>query len=393
MALKRSAFFSFLFSALLLLVAAASPREETAGRSAVPLTKVIEHLGFDYHFSPAMGAITIEHGGQRLVLVVGAPDIYVRDRIIRMGESVKLEGDSILIPPEGVDIIIRQLTKRSLRWTYDGSRFALKSGRVTEKVSDEPGYDTSAVSEKTIMRRKTEYRIGAIIIDAGHGGKDPGGIGYNGTREKDIVLEVSRELKRELERRLRGIDIIMTRVDDSFLPLEQRGEIANVVEPVKNPVFLSIHANVSYESNSCGYESYFLSIDPFGESARDVAMKENSVLNYEIENYNEYLKEIINRIVDIEYRRESRLLADFIQKRLGSSIGTASPDRGVKSAFFYVLKTVAMPAVLVEIGFVTNKKEALNLLEADYQRKIARGIAEGVEDFVLSFQNTDGFTR
>jgi N-acetylmuramoyl-L-alanine amidase len=218
-------------------------------------------------------------------------------------------------------------------------------------------------------------------------------MGYNGIKEKDIVLSISSELKKELERNLKGVDIIMTREDDSFVSLEQRGELANSIEPAKNPVFISIHANVSYDSDSFGYESYYLSIDSFGESARDVAMKENSVLKYEVNNYNEYLKEIINRIVDIEYRRESMLLANYIQKRLKESVGSESIDRGVKSAFFYILKTVAMPAILVEVGFVTNKKEAINLLEPEYQKKVARGIASGIEDFLVAFQTTAGFTR
>ena len=120
---------------------------------------------------------------------------------------------------------------------------------------------------------------------------------------------------------------------------------------------------------------------------------ENSVLNFESENYNDYLKEIINRIVDLEYRRESIKLAEFIQNRLSGTVGLKSTDRGVKGAFFYVLKAAKMPAVLVEIGFVTNKEEALNMLKPDYQKRLAKGIAEGIGDFITTFRRTEGFTK
>ncbi len=206
-------------------------------------------------------------------------------------------------------------------------------------------------------------------------------------------MGVAKELNRELKRRLRDKDILLIRRDDTFLSLEARGEVANSIDPEKNPLFISIHANVSFTPSTKGYESYFLSIDSSDEKARDVALRENSVLEFEVENYDDHLIEIINRIVDIQYRRESMLLAEYIQNGLEKKLGNDSENRGVKSAFFYVLKSSKMPAVLVEIGFVTNEREAINMLQKDYQRRLARGISDGIEDFINTFHKSNGFTE
>jgi N-acetylmuramoyl-L-alanine amidase len=186
---------------------------------------------------------------------------------------------------------------------------------------------------------------------------------------------------------------LITREKDEFVSLEERGKIANDTDPDENTIFISIHANASFNKSTFGYETYFLSLDPIDEAARDVASMENSVLTYETDDYSDYLTEIINRIVDVEYRRESMKLAENIQKSLRGTIGNDSADRGVKSAFFYVLKASKMPAVLVEIGFLTNKDEVLKMIQSDYQKRIARGIAEGINDFILLFRKTEGFTK
>ena len=204
---------------------------------------------------------------------------------------------------------------------------------------------------------------------------------------------MAEELKRELVKKIKGKKILITREKDRFVSLEERGKIANDTDPDENTIFISIHANASFNKNTFGYETYFLSLDPIDEAARDVASMENSVLIYETDNDSEYLTEIINRIVDVEYRRESIKLAESIQKSLRGTIGNDSADRGVKSAFFYVLKSSKMPAVLIEIGFLTNKDEALKMIQSDYQKRIARGIAEGINDFILLFRKTEGFTE
>jgi N-acetylmuramoyl-L-alanine amidase len=375
-----------LFSAGMLPVEAGVSPTEQARPEFVPLADVVERLELNYELHTTTGILTVEKNGSTLLFQLGSREVYHKDGTVSlMKEAVHHEGEVLLIPAGGIDLVVRHIVKRPVKWGYeDGSFFTYEGNRP---VSERPQ------TERTEGRGPSEYVVKTIIIDPGHGGKDPGGIGYNDIYEKEIVLQVALELERELKKRLRGVEIVVTRSEDRFLSLEERSRVANDTDPTKNPIYISIHANVSFSVSTHGFESYYLSIEPYDEEAREVASMENSVLGFEIEDYNEYLREIINRIVDIEYRRESMKLAQFIQSGIEGSVGEVSASRGVKSAFFYVLKAVKMPSVLIEVGFVTNPKEAERLLKPEYERKIAKGIAEGIIDFTETFSRTEGFTR
>ena len=345
--------------------------------------------------------LTVEHAGSRIVYILGSREVYAGKKVLFLKEQLELRDGVIHASPGAVDMFVYHVAGRPYAWVYDGELFVIQQPRSRENMHREMGASGATASaarypEHTGRDDRSSIEIGeidAIVIDAGHGGKDPGGIGSDELHEKDIVLDVALELKKDLRRRFRGKEILLTRRDDTFHSLEDRGRMANGIDPVKNPIFISIHANVSFSTNSRGYETYFLSLDAVGDDARDVASRENSVLNFEIEDSNDYIGEIINRLVDIEYRRESMLLAEYIQSGLEHRVGSESKARGVKGAFFYVLKESKMPAVLVEIGFVTNEEEAVLLQQSDYQKRIARGISDGVEEFIKAFNKTEGFTR
>jgi N-acetylmuramoyl-L-alanine amidase len=373
-----------LLPALFLLFFSAAPREERPVN--VPFMEIVKYFDLDYQLRSTTGIIKVIKDDRSLTLQLGSNEVYDGDgKIYHMKNRLSFTDAQILLPADGVDIVMEQLLKLYARWEYKDGVFTTLKGPAPV-VKNEP---------KQIERQRaiSGHVVRTVIIDAGHGGKDPGGIGYNETREKDIVLKVSKELERELKQRLHGVEVVTTREKDIFISLEERSKIANSTDPRNNPIYISIHANVSFAQNSSGYESYFLSLEPYNDEAREVASMENSVLGFEIENYDEYLKEIINRIVDIEYRRESMTLAELIQGGLQNNLKKESPNRGVKSAFFYVLKAVKMPSVLVEIGFVTNPEESSMLLTPEYQKKIAEGIADGIEDFTVMFSNTEGFTK
>jgi len=363
-------------------------RVETAETEYVPVAQVIKYFGFDFAFNPAAGILKIEYRQSSIVFLTGTREVFIDNRIELLGSNTGVLGGQVVIPADGIEMIIRHLLRKRIPWVYANGTFT-----VEKRTDEEKRSIVVKRGERSLPHRIYDYEIQTIIIDPGHGGKDPGGVGYNGIKEKDIVLDVAKEVKKELRKRYKGKEIIITREKDVFLSLEERGNIANNIDAEKNAIFISIHVNASFNQNTYGYETYFLSLDPIDEEARDVASTENSVLTFEIENYNEYLREIINRIVDVEYRRESMRLAEYIQKRLGFTIGNESIDRGVRSAFFYVLKASKMPAILVEIGFVTNRQEALTMLQSEYQKRIARGIAEGINDFIIVFHKTEGFTK
>jgi N-acetylmuramoyl-L-alanine amidase len=376
-----------------ILLSSSAPKEVQNQAQTVPLMQVIEFLDLDYQFSSTTGAMRLERGDMAVTFVLSSSEVFTHNRVYHLQGGVETGGGIIMLSGEAVDLLIHQLFDRSMSWRYEGGVFSISKGRTGRTAGGTPGSVPSPLTARRINDPAGEIGgIGAIVIDAGHGGKDPGGMGDQLIREKDVVLAVARELQEELERRFRDKEIVLTRDKDTFVSLEERGAFANRIDSGKNPLFISIHANVSFSQNVNGYETYFLSLDAFGEKARDVASRENSVLDFETDDTGDYVEEIINRIVDIEYRRESRLLAQYIQNGLQHRVSSESVNRGVKSAFFYVLKESKMPAVLVEIGFVTNGREAQKLQQPEYQRRIARGISDGVEEFIAVFEKSEGFT-
>jgi N-acetylmuramoyl-L-alanine amidase len=386
-----------LYSALLLLITGvlllfstcastrtSAPADRNLPRGGIPIAAVLKELGLDFRISPTIGTCAVSMpDSDDLVFALGSRQVRVGDRTREISfPAVMVEG-RFTVPRDGVDLLLTELYGARTGWSWNGRKFSL-SGDRNRNARQHP--------DRKRRRAPVSFDVHTIIVDPGHGGKDPGGVGVEGILEKDITLQISRHLADELRRRLRK-EVITTRDDDVYLSLEERGAVANRVEPEKNPLFVSVHANVSFNSRTAGFESYYLSLDPFGDKARDVASTENSVLGFEIDDHRSYLGDVLNQLVDVQYRKESHKLAEHIQDGLHGSLGNLSPNRKTKSAFFYVLKTAKMPAVLVEVGFITNQQEAANLVDPGYQVRIARGIAEGLERFLTEFRQTRGFTQ
>jgi N-acetylmuramoyl-L-alanine amidase len=226
-----------------------------------------------------------------------------------------------------------------------------------------------------------------VVIDPGHGGKDPGAIGPTGLKEKTITLDVAKRLKEILE--ARGIRVILTRDSDRFVSLRERVLIANSAGA---DLFLSIHCNAAFSSRAKGFESYFLS-PASDDLARAVAAVENSVIMLETNSSNKD-KEFLTILADLkytEYRKESRMLAEIIQTNLSKRLST--PNRGVKSALFYVLRGLEAPAVLVELGFISNPTEEGLFRKFSHRQLLAELTGESVLQFKKDFDLTAGFTR
>jgi len=358
-----------------------APKSENEKNIEVPLYQVIKAFNFDLNIDPIINSIELKKGNRTIIIFPSRGEIIYSNGRMLFSECGFKENGSIFVTGVGLNKIIYFLLRKHVEWRYENGDFivgSIKIAKGNKKVKDQE------------IDSRYNAKINTVVIDPGHGGKDPGGIGFNGIKEKDIVLKVAEDVKKYLNRKRKNIKIVMTREKDIFIPLEKRAEIAN---KLKNTVFVSIHANVSYNKKIIGYESYYLTIDPQDEISREVADIENSVINYEDVESKRYLLDIINHIVDLEYRRESIKLANNIQKSIYKNIGTLSIDRGVKGAYFYVLRAVKMPSVLVEIGFVTNSIEASHLTNPDYQKKIANGIADGIDNFIEAFEETNGFTR
>lgn len=213
--------------------------------------------------------------------------------------------------------------------------------------------------------------LNTVVIDPGHGGKDPGAIGYGGIREKDVNLKLSKLLARRL--RARSFNVVMTREKDRYINLEERTVIA---ESAGGDIFVSIHANASKRKSLRGFEIYYLD-ENHERHTLELAARENGVRKAEVDD----LARTVAQLRVSEASIHSRRLADFVHDDMVAGLGKtyrSVPDLGVKKGPFYVLFMSSMPAILVETGFVTNRQEAKLLRSQDFLDTLAAQIAAGV---------------
>lgn len=213
-----------------------------------------------------------------------------------------------------------------------------------------------------------------VIIDPGHGGHDPGTMGRNGLREKDLVLDISTRVAKLLEND--GFEVLMTRNKDVFIPLEERTAIANSKGA---DLFVSIHVNASRSPRPRGMETYYLNLATSPDAA-EVAARENASTTRRLSELNDLLQKVMNNS-KIE---ESRELARHVQTHMATGLLQSTKDsrnRGVKTAPFYVLLGARVPSVLVEVAYLSNRKDEVLLRDGGYRMKVAHSIAEGIKSY------------
>jgi N-acetylmuramoyl-L-alanine amidase len=221
-----------------------------------------------------------------------------------------------------------------------------------------------------------------IVIDAGHGGHDPGSIGRGGLQEKDLVLDVAQRVERLVHEEL-GAEVVMTRSTDVFVPLEERTAIANARGA---DLFLSIHANSSRNATARGIETYFLSFAK-NPHAEEVAARENAISEATLKDLQSLVKAItLNSKIE-----ESRDFATTVQESLVETLRADQPellDRGVHTAPFYVLIGANMPSILAEIAFISHPQEEKRLRSPEYREQIARSLFTGVRQYLDNLNRT-----
>src|SRR5437016_3397137 len=233
----------------------------------------------------------------------------------------------------------------------------------------------NAAGDRSLIRA-LGLKIGKIVIDPGHGGHDTGTIGPHRLLEKELVLEVSRRLGKLLETRL-GANVVYTRQDDTFIPLETRTAIANQEQA---DLFVSIHANASDDPDARGVETYYLNFTS-SRDALEVAARENAVSEKSIHE----LQDLVKKIALKEKIEESREFASDVQRALHSGLAAKSPgirDRGVRKAPFIVLIGANMPSILAEISFVSNPGDEHRLRTSEYRQRIAESLYRGISKYV-----------
>lgn len=236
---------------------------------------------------------------------------------------------------------------------------------------------------------KSHFSVAAILIDPGHGGKDPGAIGEQvagGKKlrvvEKEVTLDISRKLYEALKARYPDKRILITREGDSYPSLEDRVDMANSVDLESNEaiIYVSIHANSSFNKNAKGFEVWYL--NPEYRRTLVDAKKPGGP--------GQEIAPILNAMLEEEFTTESIILARDIASGLQSGIGAESPNRGIRADEWFVVRNARMPSVLIEAGFVTNPDEGRLLSRDDYLLRVADGVYNGLVDFVGYFESMRG---
>ncbi len=314
-------------------------------RPLPPLVSLQEWMatsGMQMDWDDITGVIVLSKGEDTVRLLPGSRWIRVNGQIIELSSPVQEKEGNILLP------------------------------------SDFPQKVTGIFGKKQLSSEKNLIKI---VIDPGHGGKDPGAIGVSGVFEKDIVLDIARRLRKQLQ--MAGIEVKLTRDRDIFIPLDRRAEVAN---RWKADLFVSIHANANPSHRLKGLEVYFLRNGALSRASEIVVDSDikRTLHNFTMEKNNPVLDNIVYDML-YEYKQgESSRLARHLSTEAAVNLQTS--NLGAKEAGFRVLKKTFMPAVLVEVGFLSNKKEEALLRQRGYRQKIADSLAQSIIQYVKGQQ-------
>ncbi|OGS39089.1 MAG: hypothetical protein A2551_00225 [Elusimicrobia bacterium RIFOXYD2_FULL_34_30] len=246
---------------------------------------------------------------------------------------------------------------------------------IAPQVTKKKKQTTELYTER--KEKKIQFGVKKIVVDAGHGGEDPGAIGCKGTKEKDINLEIAKKLAKLLKEN--DYKVYTTRSEDVFVPLEDRTRFANKVGA---DLFISIHCNASLQNNTRGFEIYFLSENATDKAAEAVANLENSVIA--LEDHSNGVKKGIEKLLLSmavnEFINESSFLCGVINHEVCSNVTNFS-NRGVKQANFYVLRGATMPSILIELAFLSNLNDERLLNQKKFHKKIVKSIFDGIKAY------------
>lgn len=335
------------------------PVERHRGYPAAPAVALSEALGYRW----TDGAMQME--GERIRFAEGSPFFALGSDVFQMPNPTYRWRAQLMIPVSwALDWLPRA---QALRWRN-------LDGRLVERPA-------AAVSTPE------RGRPWLVVIDPGHGGDDPGTVGVLGTKEKEVTLAIGRRLAQRLARDS-DVQVILTRDRDTLIALADRPRFAQLGgDAATADLFLSIHGNsMPRKPNSThGFETYFLALARTDEALR-VALRENASLRFEADRPIEDLDPLVAMLSDNLSKanlRESRRFATHINQSMGAAL--PAPDRGVRQGPFQVLVGATMPAVLVEVGYLSNRSEEKLLRSPSYQAKIADALADAVVNYLAEY--------
>tara|TARA_B100000700_G_scaffold139523_1_gene155579 strand:- start:311 stop:1462 length:1152 start_codon:yes stop_codon:yes gene_type:complete len=303
--------------------------------------------------------------GKKIKITNQIAFIMIDDSLFQLSSKTVKQNNDYYVPAESFLSIINRLST-SISISLDTNQINLE--RIIE------------IPKKTVKvdlkSEKKKWEFKTIVIDAGHGGKDPGAIGYRGTKEKDIALDVAKRLEKKISKNM-DVKVVMTRDEDIFLRLSERTKIAN---ENNGSLFISIHTNAAEDRRASGFETFLIGLNK-NEYAAKVAARENAVLELEGKSGQELTGEdlIQATIAQAAFASSSETFADMVQKEIKKRV--QSRDRGVKQAGFVVLARASMPNVLVELGFISNPAEEKKLRSPQYRDQLATAIYRAVQQY------------
>jgi len=353
-----------------------------AGMGYLKINDVAEVFGGKVDFDPVKNVASLEFNRGKVEFFIDSSEAIIDNVKRNMKKETKIIEGRVWIPLEVVITkAFGQVLGGQVFWDYPSKTLStvekLTGAPVKEEVEEVSPIEPEMTEHVPPLEEAKRARIKTIVIDPGHGGKDPGAIGPGGTKEKDVVLKIAHKLAKELHKNLKT-RVILTRYHDIFLPLADRTAIAN---REKADLFISIHCNASLKSHTEGFEIYFLSEEASDEEAQAVANMENAVMALEEkkEKGNE-LSSILWSLAMNEFMNESSELCSLICFEVDNSLRVVG-NRGVKQAGFSVLKGAKMPAVLVEAAFISNESGERKLRSSKFQSELAESICAGVTKY------------
>ena len=347
----------------------------------VSLDDLARILGGRLHPYPSKGKIALRKGGTSIVFTPFSSVVTVNDVGYRLPLETRYhDSEALWVPSDAILSLLARTLAGYPRMT--AVETPVDAARASVRETRQPAGRTPVPRAKVDPKRWT---IDTIIIDPGHGGRDPGAMGKRGTREKDIVLKVSIRLKKLLEERLR-VRAVLTRSTDTFVTLGQRARNARKNQ---GKLFVSLHCNASRNRRARGLEVYFLSEAKTDEAA-EVARRENAVLRLEEQDDAVTMDEVEGiqfGLLSTQFLKESQDLAADIRAEVIENL-RPMPDRGVRQANFYVMRGTMghMPSVLVEMGFISNPGEESQMRKWTFQREMAEAIFSGIRNFKQRYE-------
>ncbi|PKA14620.1 N-acetylmuramoyl-L-alanine amidase family protein [Leptospira haakeii] len=339
----------------------AESRIQTIGKNGyVSFEEIHKKIpGLQSKFESATLVGSISHTSGEIRFRIGASFYAINGSLEKTNLPVVYKDKDFLLPPDLVEAIFVRLLPGDVSYEFK---------------EDELVFD--------LLPKAERLKLSAIIVDAGHGGKDPGTSSDKGMQEKLVSLQVARFLKKFLNKVYPEVRVILTRSNDSFIELERRSEIANKeMQKGGSVLFVSLHCNASISSDVNGFEVYYLSQTPSTETAREVSLFENGISGKKGgTSYGKIQAGMMSSMI----QRRSRLLARSVESEMKKNLGPKILSRGVKKADFSVLRGSLMPAILVEMGYLTHNKESEVLADKTHQVKLAKSILEGVRAYELA---------